>query len=309
MNLTHLRFVAATAELKSFSRAAEKCQVTQSSLSNGVALMEEELGGKLFERTTRTVALSPFGKAMIPLIKSVLGAESNLLLQARHYLSPEKALIRIGVSPLVNAGFTSILTQSFRDKNPDDEIVLYEENLEQLQHMLLSDGLDFIFVPLISEFTAEFGKMISLFLYDEPLVLITRDAPLLSCGSVSAKILQHQKFVMVPDACGLSRVTREIFKKAKVTLQEYEGRAFSYSALTEWAQNGIGSALLPRSKVSRDTVCIPLLDERHSPEYIRFVSIGNAASYARFSPFTEHLRKNSASLARGLGLDQPTFSE
>ena len=305
MNLTHLKFVVETAELKSFSRAAEKCRVTQSTLSNGVALVEEFLGGKLFERTTRTVSLSPFGKAMIPLIRSVLSAETNLILQAKNYLSPEKALIRIGVSPLVNAGFTSVLTQSFRDKHPDYEIVLYEENLEQLQHMLLSDGLDFIFVPLISEFTAEFGKMISLFLYDEPLVLITRDSALLSSGWVSARTLKGQKFVMVPDACGLARVTREIFKKAKVALHEYEGRAFSYSALTEWAQNGIGSALLPRSKVTGETPWIPLKDDSHVAEYIRFFSIGNSSGYSRFKAFTDYIRKNSASLARGLGLDPP----
>ncbi len=304
MNLAHLKFVVETAELKSFSQAAEKCNVTQSALSNGVALIEQELGAKLFERTTRSVTLSPFGKAMIPLIKSLLGAETNLILQAKNYLNPEKALIKIGVSPLVNAGFTSVLTQSFRDKNPDYEIVLYEENLEQLQNMLLSDSLDFIFVPLIAEFSAEFGKMKSLFLYDEPLVLITQDSDLQASGSVSAKILRNQKFVMVPDACGLARVTREIFKKAKVTLHEYEGKAFSYSALAEWAQNGIGSEVLPRSKVSLKTKSLPLVDASNSPEYIRFVAIGNTSSYVRFKAFVEYIRKKSGYLARGLALDQ-----
>ncbi len=304
MNLAHLKFVVETAELKSFSQAAEKCHVTQSTLSNGVALIEQELGAKLFERTTRSVTLSPFGKTMIPLIKSLLGAESNLVLQAKNYLNPEKALIKIGVSPLVNAGFTSVLTQSFRDKNPDYEIVLYEENLEQLQNMLLSDSLDFIFVPLIAEFRTEFGKMRSLFLYDEPLVLITQDSDLLASGSVSATTLRNQKLVMVPDACGLARVTREIFKKARITLHEYEGRAFSYSALAEWALNGIGSAVLPRSKVSPKTKSLPLVDPSNSPEYIRFVAIGNTSSFVRFKTFAEHIREKSGYLARGLAPGQ-----
>ena len=100
MNLSHLKFVLATAEQKSFVRAAEKCHVTQSTLSNGVAMIEQELGAKLFERTTRSVDLSAFGKAMIPLIKSVMSAEANLLVQAKNFLNPEKVLIKVGVSPL-----------------------------------------------------------------------------------------------------------------------------------------------------------------------------------------------------------------
>lgn len=300
MNLAHLKFVLATAEFKSFSRAAEQCHVTQSTLSNGVAEIESELGAKLFERTTRTVDLSPFGKAMMPLINSIMSAESNLVLQAKNYLNPEKALVKIGVSPLLNPGFTSMLTQSFRDKNPSYEVVLYEENLDQLQKMLLSNNLDFIFVPKI----ADFGKMKSLCLYDEPLVLITQSSDLLASKSVSAKTLKAQKFVMVPESCGLAKVTREIFKKAKVPLHEYEGRAFSYSALTDWAHNGIGSAVLPRSKVGQDTKFLPLVDAHNSVERIRFVAIGNTSSNSRFKAFVEHIKNTSARLSKGLALEQ-----
>ncbi|MCL4485143.1 MAG: LysR family transcriptional regulator [Nitrospirae bacterium] len=302
MNIAHLKFVVETSNTHSFSQAAEKCHVTQSTLSHGVAEVEKELGAKLFERTTRSVTLSPFGESMIPLITTILNAESNLILQAKNYLHPEKALIKIGTSPLLNPAFTSMLTQSFKEKNPNYEIVLYEENLTQLQKMLLANSLDFIFVPLIADFTAEFGKMRSLFLYDEPLVLITQDPTLLLAGSVSAKTLKDQKLVMVPDACGLARVTREIFRKAKVPLNEYEGKAFSYSALTDWAQNGIGSAVLPKSKVSGPGKCVVLTDPENRPEHIRFVSIGSSSSGLRFRDFMEHIRKTSGRLSEGLAL-------
>ena len=63
MNLGQLRFAKAAAEERSFSKAAEKCNVTQPTLSNGIALLEEEVGGRLFARTTRRVDLTPFGAA------------------------------------------------------------------------------------------------------------------------------------------------------------------------------------------------------------------------------------------------------
>ncbi len=296
MNLDHLRFVRETAELKSFSQAAERCNVTQSTLSNGVALVEKELGAKLFERTTRTVTLSPFGKAMVPLINAILNAQSNLIFQAKNYLNPEKAILKIGVSPLVNPGFTSLLVQSFRDRHPEYEVVLYEENVDPLQKMLHANSLDFIFVPLLSEFE----KMTQLALYDEPLVLISQAPDLQGSGFVSAKILGDQKFVMVPDSCGLARVTREIFKKARVPLNEYEGKAFSYSALADWAQNGIGSAVLPESKVGANIQYRPLTDTRNTVERIRFIAIGNSSSLQRFKAFTDHIRLTSERLSKGL---------
>jgi len=113
MNISHLKFVSSTAELKSFSRAAEKCNVTQSTLSNGVSEIEQALGAKIFIRTTRSVQISPFGQTMIPLINSILASEVNLLLQAKNYLNPEKILLKIGVSPLLDSSFTSLITQAF----------------------------------------------------------------------------------------------------------------------------------------------------------------------------------------------------
>lgn len=304
MNLSHLKFIVATAELKSFSRAAERCNVTQSTLSNGVSEVESHLGSKLFERTTRSVSLSTFGKAMLPLISTILNAETNLEIQAKNFLNPEKTLIKIGVSPLLNPGFTSLLTKSFSDKHSEFEIVLYEENLSQLEKMLATNDLDFIFVPQISDF----AKVKSLCLYDEPLALITKNPELTNSKSITAKTLKAQKFVMVPDSCGLAKVTREVFKKARIPLTEYEGKAFSYGALTDWAQNGIGAAVLPKSKIQTDIKSIPLVDSNNTVERIRYVAIGNTKTNPKLKMFTDHIKETAGRLSKGLALEQSCLS-
>ncbi|MEC4674238.1 MAG: LysR family transcriptional regulator, partial [Nitrospirota bacterium] len=88
MNLTQLQFVQAIAETGSFSRAAERCFVTQPTLSNAVAHLEDELGGRLFSRTTRKVGLTPLGEHLLPFIRSALGAIDDLLQSAKLYKSP-----------------------------------------------------------------------------------------------------------------------------------------------------------------------------------------------------------------------------
>ena len=74
MNLIQLRFASAVAATGSFTAAATQCFVTQSTLSNGIAQLVGELGERLFTRTTRAVALTAFGRHVLPHINEVLSA-------------------------------------------------------------------------------------------------------------------------------------------------------------------------------------------------------------------------------------------
>ncbi len=66
MTLTQLEHVLATHETGSFSRAARACGITQAAMSNSVAKLEGELGDRIFARTTRRIALTPFGEKLPP---------------------------------------------------------------------------------------------------------------------------------------------------------------------------------------------------------------------------------------------------
>ncbi|MCC6347808.1 MAG: LysR family transcriptional regulator, partial [Nitrospirales bacterium] len=118
MNLSQLRFTAAVAETGSFSRAADHCCVTQPTLSNAVAQLEEELGERLFVRTTRKVALTDFGRHLLPEILEVLHSHDALLRKTREFLHPERRLIRVGTSPLINPRLLGLIIDPFRRRNP-----------------------------------------------------------------------------------------------------------------------------------------------------------------------------------------------
>lgn len=79
MNLSQLRYVKAVAETGSFTLAAERCYVTQPTLSNGIAQLEQELEERLFTRTTRAVSLTPFGQHILPFMDRLLDAQIDLL--------------------------------------------------------------------------------------------------------------------------------------------------------------------------------------------------------------------------------------
>src|SRR6266436_7143611 len=65
MEMHQLRYVAAVARTRNFSRAAEQCHVSQPSLSQQIQKLEDELGERLFHRTKREAKLTPAGEAFL----------------------------------------------------------------------------------------------------------------------------------------------------------------------------------------------------------------------------------------------------
>ncbi len=123
MNFTQLGFVKATARFESFTKAAHFCNVTQPTLSNGISKLEVELGETIFERTTRTVGLTPFGESLLPTILSILNLEEMVYLSAKGFSNPDTVVLKIGMSPLVNTKFVTLLTNSYKAQNSKHAIL------------------------------------------------------------------------------------------------------------------------------------------------------------------------------------------
>lgn len=170
MNLTQMRYAKAVAETGSFTQAAEQCYVTQPTLSNGIAQLEQELEERLFTRTTRAVSLTPFGKHILPFISMVLEAHDSLLHETRKFAQSSRTVVRVGISPLIRAGWLAPMVEAFRKECPETEIILHEQNMADLYRMLDEGLLDFVF-GVADTLKPSWG---SAFLYQEPLYFIPR---------------------------------------------------------------------------------------------------------------------------------------
>ena len=293
MNFSHLKFVKVTSDLKSFSKAAERCHVTQPTLSNGISKLEEELGERLFTRTTRMVELTPFGETLLPTIDSILNLRDMVYLIAKEFSDPETVVLKIGMSPLINTKFVTLLTNSYKAQNEKQEILLIEENLGILEKKLNNHELDFILVPIVKKSS---GKN-SLRLYDEDLFFIDHvDSPQ---SKVLINEIREKTFVMVPDSCGLSEITRSLLRTTRHETKEYEGKALSYQVLADWASHGLGSAILPKSKI------LPHIPKRqifkaNKPVKITFEARWLPKYDKTLRNLIQHFRNNISEIIRGL---------
>ena len=293
MNFNQLKFVRATARLESFTKAAQFCSVTQPTLSNGVSKLEEELGERIFERTTRTVGLTRFGESLLPTIISILSLEEMIYLNAKGFSNPETVVLKIGMSPLVNTSFVTLLTNSYKAQNSKHEILLIEENLGTLDEKLKNHELDLILVPIVKRTSSKN----SLRLYDEDLFLI--DNVDSTDSKVSINDIRDKTFVMVPDSCGLSEITRSLLRTTRKEAKEYEGKALSYQVLADWASHGLGSAILPKSKI------LPHISKRqifksNKPAKISFEARWLSGENRPLSSLIRYFKKNIDEIARGI---------
>ena len=293
MNFNQLKFVRATARLKSFTKAAQFCSVTQPTLSNGVSKLEEELGERIFERTTRTVGLTRFGESLLPTIISILSLEEMIYLNAKEFSNPETVVLKIGMSPLVNTSFVTLLTNSYKAQNSKHEILLIEENLGALDEKLKNQELDLILVPIVKRTS---GRN-SIRLYDEDLFLI--DNADSTRSKVSIESIRDKTFVMVPDSCGLSEITRSLLRTTRKEVKEYEGKALSYQVLADWASHGLGSAILPRSKILPHIPKQQIL-KSNKPAKISFEARWLSKENKPLRNLIQYFKKNIDEIARGI---------
>ena len=293
MNFSQLQFVQATAACSSFSRAARLCHVTQPTLSNGISKLEEELGEKIFFRTTRTVKLTDFGESLLPPIASMLSLKDMIYLSAKEFSNPETVVLKIGMSPLVSTKFISLLTSSYKTQYSGHEILLIEENLDSLEKKLTNHEVDLILIPVLNRVSVKN----SIPLYEEALFFIDKDES--ASARVALNDIRDKTFVMVPDSCGLSDITRALLRTTRSEMREYEGKALSYQVLADWACHGLGSAILPKSKIL-PTVLKQEIFKSGKPATISFEARWSSKDNPSLKKMIAHFKKNIKHIVAGM---------
>ncbi|CAH0124396.1 HTH-type transcriptional regulator GltC [Microbacterium foliorum] len=142
MELQQLRYVIEVAATSSFTRAAERCFVTQSALSHQVAALERELGERLFVRSSRSVRVTEAGEAFLEHARTAVAAAENARDAASSAGGRVVGTLRLGIIPTVTALDVPALIARFRSAHPDARVELTVGNSDALVDALRRGELD-----------------------------------------------------------------------------------------------------------------------------------------------------------------------
>lgn len=260
MKLRQVEFVVAIARTTSFSHAADLCNATQPTLSAALGQIEDELGGKLFRRTTRKVELTPFGQHMLPALQAVLAARDEAASMADSYLHPARKLLRIGLSPLVDMRRVEQAMAPFRAARPEVEVFFKECLLGDLSERIAAGGIDMAILPqdVVPEGLDQRP------FYSEPMCYLpsggTTDEIARTPGArLAVTDLPGDPIITTGGGCGLNRTLDVLLAAERVDVPRYLGQALSYHLIQEWSWLGLGAAILPASKLATQDAAHVLL--------------------------------------------------
>jgi LysR family transcriptional regulator, hydrogen peroxide-inducible genes activator len=148
MTLTELRYVVALAQERHFGRAAQKCFVTQPTLSLAIAKLEDELGALLFERNKNEVLVTRLGEEVVEQARRVLDEVGKLQSLARSGGDQLSGAIRLGVIPTIGPYLLPELVPILRKRAPAMPLMIEENFTGNLVPMLRDGEVDCAIVAL-----------------------------------------------------------------------------------------------------------------------------------------------------------------
>jgi DNA-binding transcriptional LysR family regulator len=266
MEMQQIRYFLAVADTLNFTRAAERCNISQPALTRAIKALEDELGGPLINREQRNTHLSELGQVMSPYFQTIYEQSMSAKTTADAFRRLGKATLKIGamctIGPKIVADFLARYSGSFENV----EIEVAATGLRALKDRLLSGELEVALLaspePLGDEFHA-------LPLFSENFVLaIALSHRLANADVVSCKELDGERYINRAN-CEYYDLVHEQFIAEGVRTR----RVFS-SECDEWVvgmiKAGLGIGYFPEFSINDPGVIAkPLVD----PSFSRTVSL------------------------------------
>jgi LysR family hydrogen peroxide-inducible transcriptional activator len=241
MNLRDLRYLVALADERHFGKAAERCFVSQPTLSAQVRKLEEYLGVPLVERQPKRVALTPTGEKVVRRARTLLQEADAIVDLARTDRDPLAGALKLALIPTVGPYLLPHVVGRLRKELPRLKLMLYEYQTEPLLQKLRAGDIDLGIVAL----PVVLDGLEAAELYDEPFMLAVPAAHALAdVERVKLDDLRGETLLLLEDGHCLRDQALEVCSRIRVNeAQDY--RATSLETLRQMVAAGHGVTLLP----------------------------------------------------------------
>lgn len=281
MTLTYLRYFAALAREKHFGRAAERCRVSQPTLSVAIKRLEEELGVLLFERTANEVKITEIGQRIIAQAEKVLMDVNHIHEIATIGKDPLVGSLRIGVIYTIGPYLLPLLIPKVHQRAPRMPLIIQENYTASLTEALKRAELDAIIISLPF---AEPG-IVTQPLYDEPFrVLIPAEHSWVEQKEITPGMLADEQLLLLGAGnCFRDQVLEVCPEYQSVSGLQRTLEGSSLETIRHMVATGLGVTVLPSTAADGLEANNPLVRVRPfaHPEPVRRVALAWRVTYPR----------------------------
>jgi len=249
MELHQLKYFIAVAETGSFSRGAERCGITQPSLSQQILKLESELDLRLFDRLGRRVQMTPSGRILFPRAQKILAEVNQASNAVRQDVMSGKGSLTVGAIPTIAPFLLPTYLHDLRTKYPEAELHICEDTTEVLTQKLVRAEIDCaIMSPPVEEphLTAE--KLFT----EDLFAILPKDHPLAERGKLKLGMLDGEDAIILqPMHCLSSQI--DAFCNASNVSRNVTCSTSQLSTLYNLVALGMGLSLVPEMFIKSTT--------------------------------------------------------
>ena len=267
MEMHQVRYFLAVAEALNFTRAAEKCNVAQPSLTRAIKLLEGELGGALFHRERANTHLSELGLTVRPHIQDVYDQSHEAKRLAQDFIRLKKTKLKLGIMCTIAPTHLIELVSSIHDRHPGVEIEITDASARQLDRRLLEGQLEAAIYCLPEREPDDRMHAMPLF-REQMMIVVPPNHPLAAKNAVRVKDLNGQNYLNRAN-CEFNGYAGQFFREQGVSCQTVYS-----SERDDWIlamiRSGLGFGFMPEYAMTDSfLVARPLIE----PEFWRLVNL------------------------------------
>lgn len=241
IKLKDLRYLVAVADSRHFGRAAERCCVSQPTLSAQLKKLEQYLGVQLIERQPNNVSLTDAGEQIVARARRILEASDEVVTLARAHRDPLAGLLRVALLPTIGPYLLPRVSQVIRRALPRLQLHLYEYQTVPMLDKLRGGELDLGILALPVDLEGLEARE----LFAEPFTVALPDRHRLAKRDrVQVADLDGETLLLLEEGHCLRDQALEVCSRVGVG-ESQDFRATSLETLRQMVATGAGVTLLP----------------------------------------------------------------
>jgi len=244
MNLRDLKYIIAVADTNHFGRAAQRCFVSQPTLSGQIKKLEQELGVAIFERTNRAVKVTPIGEEILIHARQMMEQAEAIVQLAQAHRDPMAGPLRVGAIPTLSPYLMPLILMPLRQKHRQMKLVLAEETTDTRVNRLHNHEIDAALLTTV----ADADDFESIALFDEPFwIAHSSNHPFYLQDSITRADLDNTELLLLSEGHCLAQQVMDLchIRERNTSGDMADLRASSLETLLQLVAAGFGSTLVP----------------------------------------------------------------
>ena len=266
MEMHQIRYFLAVAAELNFTRASEKCNVTQPSLTRAIKVLEEELGGQLFHRERANTHLSELGRIVMPHLQSMYEGSHAAKRIAQDFTHLKKTTLRVGVMCTIAPGQLVELLGAISSRYPGIELSIVDASARELYRRLVEGELEVAIYCLPDQSEDEELHLMPLF-REQMMIVLPPSHPLADHNAIRPKDLNGGNYLNRVN-CEFNGYAGKFFGEGVTWKMVYRSERDDW--ILAMVKSGLGFGFMPEYAISDpDVVARPLVE----PEFWRQVNL------------------------------------